>query len=84
MGDEVVREINGMNLVGVKTYVMTGDDGFIVALNCFRLGCRDIFLKPPRRKMLQAAAESIMADFNKWQTTFSEIQNRKKKRPTTK
>ena len=78
MGDDVVREINKMNL-GVKTFVLTGDDGFIMALNCFRLGCRDIFLKPPKKKVIKKTMEKIEEDFNNWRNTFEEIQARKKK-----
>ena len=65
MGDDLVRAVNKMNL-GVQTYVLTGDDGFITALNCFRLGCRNIFVKPPKNKKIQAAIQNIENDFQQW------------------
>ncbi|SMF16374.1 response regulator [Pseudobacteriovorax antillogorgiicola] len=76
-GDDVVRQINALNL-GVQTFVLTGDDGFILALNCFRLGCRNIFVKPPKTALIREAVEKVESDFFSWRKTFADLNQRKK------
>ena len=82
-GDDLVREINKMNL-GVQTFVLTGDDGFILALNSFRLGCRRIFIKPPKKRLFEETVAEIENDFTNWRNTFEHLQERKRKRQEKK
>ena len=81
-GDDLFREINKLNL-GVKTYVLTGDDGLILALNCFGMGCSRIFIKPAKRQELAETVESIEQEFANWRQVFKNLQERKKVQKTS-
>ena len=77
-GDDLIRQINEMDL-GVQSYVLTSDEGLILAINCFRLGARKIFLKPPKMADLKTTVGAIQVDFQQWRTTFTSLQKMAKK-----
>lgn len=76
-GDDLIRHINSFNL-GVQSYVLTSDDGFILAINCFHLGCRRIFLKPVKMKDVKDVAQEVNQDFQRWHQCFKSLQESKK------
>ncbi len=77
-GDDLIRRINSYHL-GVQNYVLTSDDGFILAINCFGLGCRRIFLKPVKMSDIKQTASEIQRDFERWYRCFKSLQKKSKK-----